>query len=88
MIMDALIVAITSVIGFVIGLFPTGSGLPQAVHTASVQIGSYARAFDDLLPIDTLFTILTLVIIVQLSVSAFYGIRWVISHIPFIGGRG
>jgi len=88
MIMDGLIAVVTTIITFIVNLFPSGGGLPQEVHEGAIAIGSYARAFDDLLPIDTLFTVLTLLIIIQLAVSSFYAIRWLISHIPFIGGRG
>jgi len=88
MITDFFLTIAVYIVNFIINLFPVGAGLPQQVHTASVAIGSYAHAFDALLPIDTLFTVLSMVIVVQLSVSAFYAIRWLISHIPFIGGRG
>jgi len=87
MIIDAFLGILVYVLNIVINIFPNGAGLPQQVHTASVAIGGYAHTFDALLPIDTLFTVLILTITVQLAVSAFQALRWLISYVPFIGGR-
>jgi len=88
MIVDAFLSLLTYILTLVISIFPNGNGLPDEVMTASTVIGGYAHTFDALLPIDTLFTVLTLTISVQLAIGAFNALRWIVSYIPLIGGRG
>jgi len=87
MIIDAFLSLLLYILNIIISIFPNGGGFPQEVHTASTVIGGYAHTFDALLPIDTLFTVLTLTITVQLTIGAFNAIRWIVSYVPFIGGR-
>jgi len=72
----------------IIGLFPVSTGLPAAAHTAASQIGGYFGMFSHLIPIGTLLTVLTLVFTVEIGVFGFRTLKWVISHLPFIGGKG
>jgi len=72
----------------IVGIFPSGSGFPQSVHTAAQYIGGYARSLDPILPFDTLYQIILLVIIVEVAILGFKTFKWIISHIPFLGGHG
>jgi len=72
----------------IISVFPQGTGFPAQVHTASQQIGGYVGILDPIFPIDTLYQIIILVIVIEIAILGFKSLKWVISHIPFVGGRG
>jgi len=88
MITDAFLEIVKYLLTLTLSVFPNSEGLPTIVHSSAVAIGGYARTFDAILPIDTIFTVVSLVITVQLSILAFKSFKWLISHVPFIGGRG
>jgi len=88
MIITAFINILVYLMETAISLFPFGEGLPVEVHESATYIGSYAKTFDAILPINTLFTVLTILITVELIILTFKSFKWLISHIPFIGGRG
>jgi len=51
-------------------------------------LGGYLTMWSPILPISTLIACLTLVFGVEIGIFSFKGIKWIISHIPFIGGKG
>lgn len=69
-------------------LFPASEGLPSDVSAALTQFGGYVGILSPILPISTMATVFALVITFELSVFGFKGIKWLISHVPFVGGRG
>lgn len=73
---------------FLIGLFPTGTGFPEGFHTAVTALGGYFHILDPLVPISTLLTCLSLIFGVEIAIFGFRTLKWLISHIPFLGGRG
>jgi len=72
----------------IVAIFPDSTGLPTDVTTALTQFGGYVGILSPILPISSLATVFALVITFELSVFAFKGIKWLISHVPFVGGRG
>jgi len=75
-------------ISFIIGLFPVGTCFPTEVHSAFTTLGSYVGIIDVFVSLDTLLWCLTFVFSVEIIIFGFKTIKWVISHIPFIGGKG
>lgn len=73
---------------FLINLFPVGEGFSTEVHTAFQTLGGYMHILDPIVPWATLLTCLTLIFTVEIGIFGFRSVRWVISHIPFIGGKG
>jgi hypothetical protein len=69
-------------------IFPSSTGFPTEVTTAVTTFGSYITIIDAIVPMDTLGYIVGLIIAMELLIFSFKGLRWLISHIPFIGGRG
>lgn len=88
MIIDAFLSILTFFLDLMVNVFPTGNGFPQDVHTSAQYIGGYARALDPLIPFDTLGQVILLLITVELAILGFKTFRWLLSHVPFIGGRG
>jgi len=84
----ALLNLIYSFLSYLIGLFPTGSGFPTEVHSAVSSLGGYLHILDPLVPISTLLACLTLIFTVEIALFGFKTVKWIISHIPFFGGRG
>lgn len=76
------------VLSLIISIFPSSTGFPSDVDTAVSSIGGYLGILDPLVPISTMLTILTLIITFELTVFAFKGMKWLFSHVPFIGGKG
>jgi len=71
-----------------IGWFPAGSGFNETVHNSVIWLGGYLALIDDLVPISTLATIMLLVFSLEIGLFGFRTLKWIISHIPAIGGRG
>lgn len=88
MIVSAFIIFSTYVLTLVISLFPNSTGLPSSFQTAADTMGSYVGLINTLLPIDALAFAITTLITVQLSIFGFKTFKWVLSHLPWFGGRG
>lgn len=76
-----------SIINGIIGFFPTGPGFNVEVHDAVTSLGGYLQILDPLIPIATLLTVVSLVFTVEIALFGFRTLKWVISHIPFVGGK-
>jgi len=74
-------------ISFLIGLLPLSVGLPDEVHEAATLIGAYLDMLDPALPVTTLFSCLVLYVSVQIGIFGFRTFRWVMSHLPQVGGN-
>jgi len=72
----------------VLSIFPDSSGIPTGFTTAVDYFAGYVGILDPLVPLDTLGTVFLIILTYELSVWGFRGFRWVISHIPLVGGRG
>jgi len=88
MITTAFLAIVNYFFQLIVSVFPAGNGFPAQVHTASQQIGGYVGILDPIFPIDTLYQIIILVIVIEIAILGFKSLKWVISHIPFVGGRG
>lgn len=71
-----------------VNLFPLSTGFPTGAHEAMALLGGYIGIFSPILPMTTLITVITIVFSVEISVFGFRTLKWVISHLPFIGGKG
>lgn len=88
MIIDSIINLAYSIVNFFIGLFPAGAFLPSEIGTATIALGEFLALISPLVPLATLFTISTFIIVIELSIFGFRTAKWFFSFIPFIGGRG
>jgi len=80
--------AVYSFLQFLIGIIPTGGVFPSEVHSAFSTLGSYVGIMDVFIPLSVLLYCLTAIFTVELAVFTFKTIKWLISHIPLIGGKG
>lgn len=76
------------VLSLLFAVFPESSGFPEEVLTAINYIAGYTAIINTLVPMETVGTILGLVITFELAVFAFKGLRFVFGYVPFVGGRG
>lgn len=88
MITNAILQLAYFVISGVINLLPTSTGFPSDVHTAMSGLGGYMAIWNPLVPVATMLTCLGIVFSVEIAVFGFKTVKWLISHIPFIGGKG
>jgi len=72
----------------IIDIFPTGSTFPTEVHTAFSTLGSYVGLMDVFVPVSTMLWCLTLLFGIEIAIFGFKTLKWVISFIPMIGGKG
>jgi len=75
-------------LSFLINHLPSGGVFPTEVHSAFSTLGGYVGMFDVFVPISTLLYCLLLLFSVEIGVFAFKTIKWLVSHIPLIGGKG
>jgi len=73
---------------FIIGILPSSEGFPEAAYEAFNQAGSYFDIWSPVIPIDVVFTCVGIVFAVELGLFGFKTLKWIISHIPWIGGKG
>ncbi|MFA6251562.1 MAG: hypothetical protein WC603_02975 [Candidatus Paceibacterota bacterium] len=86
--LDFLAQQVHSFLSFLIGLFPSGTGFPEGFHTAMATLGGYVHLLDPLVPMATLLTCVTLIFTVEIAIFGFKVLRWILSHVPFLGGKG
>lgn len=85
MITGALIEIANTIIEAILSVFPTSSGFPSDVQTAFTYLGGYVGMLDPLIPIDTLGTVVGIVLTVELIIFSFRAITWIFSKIPVVG---
>jgi len=88
MITNALIAFGVAIGNFILSVFPDGSGFPSTFTDAVTTFSGYLAILNPIFPYETLLQIIQLVIAYQLIVLAWRGTRWLVSHLPFIGGNG
>lgn len=88
MIVSSFIVFVTYLLSLVVGLFPTSTGFSSGFSTAASQMSGYVGLINTLLPVDTLAIAISTLVTVQLSVFGFKSFKWLLSHLPIVGGRG
>jgi hypothetical protein len=88
MIFSTLILISAYIANTILSFFPDSSGFPADVDNAILHIAGYVGILDPIVPLQTLATVLSLVIAFELSVFGFKALRWLFSHVPMIGGRG
>jgi len=88
MILTAIINLAYTLIHWLIQVFPASTGFPAEASTAFTSLGGYAGVFSPILPLSTLATCVGLVLSLELGIFAFKSIKWIISHIPWVGGKG
>jgi len=77
-----------SILNWLINLLPASSGFPTEAHTAMTTLGGYLGIASPLVPIATLLSVLTLIFSIEIGIFGFKTIKWIMSHIPWIGGKG
>lgn len=87
MITTAIINLAYSVVSWFIGLFPVGSTFPEEVHSSVLWLGGFFMLLNDIIPISSLVAIIVLVFSLELSLFGFRTLKWIISHLPFVGGK-
>jgi len=75
-------------LNWVINLFPNSDGFSSAFHTAVSTLGGYLSIWSPILPIAVLTPLLTTVVGVELAIFGFKTVKWIVSHIPYVGGKG
>jgi len=76
------------ILGVIILALPTGTGFPADVQSAFTTLAGYVQILNTLLPIGTLASVLAVLVATDLAIFGFKSLKWLVSYIPFIGGRG
>lgn len=88
MITETLLTISNFVISIIINLFPAGTGFPSSVHTAASYLGQNVGFLNPIIPLETLQQILLLIIGIEILIFTFKTVKWAVSFLPFVGGRG
>jgi len=88
MITTAFLTISYSLLSWILSLLPSSEGFPDVAHTAVSSIGGYFGILSPIVPIATLFTVVSLIFTVEIGIFGFKTVKWIISHIPWVGGRG
>lgn len=67
-----------------IGILPSTSGLPSAISTSFQYVFGFLYAFDFILPVQTILTILGLSLSFELAIQIWHGIHWLLAKIPIL----
>jgi len=71
----------------IIGFFPTSTGFPPEVLSSATTIGGYVTMISTIVPMGTLATCVAIAFSVEIAIFGFKTLRWLIGHIPLIGGN-
>jgi len=88
MILDGLILVALFIVNIIVSVFPDSNGFPVEVETAISQFSGYANILSPILPLSVMVQLLTYVVLFEIALFSFKGFKWIMSHIPYIGGRG
>lgn len=75
-------------LAFIIGLIPASQGFPPEVLAAAEAVGSKIGIFGPVMDVATLSAVLGILFSAQIGIWAWKSFKWIVSHIPWIGGRG
>lgn len=78
MITDGLISLPIAVLSYIIGLLPTYTGLPSGMSTSILWVGQQTVALGDLLPLDTIWQIIMLIVTIEIAILAFNTVAWLL----------
>lgn len=76
------------ILSIVSAVFPNSSGFSQEFLTNFETLGGYVALVNTLFPVDTLATVLTILIATELIIFGFRSFKWIFSYLPFVGGKG
>lgn len=85
MITTAIINTAYYVLGFFVAIFPLSAGFPSEVASAFTYLGGYVQMLDPLVPIDTLGTVVGIMVTIELTIFAYKILSWIFSKVPIIG---
>lgn len=88
MIPDIFLSVVYWIVAGIIGWFPLSSGFGPGTIQAASTIGGYGGIFAPLVNYAVLGGCVAVVFAVEMGVYGFRTLKWIISHIPFIGGKG
>lgn len=88
MITDAFITLPYSFLAMLIGFLPASQGFPPEVLSAANLVGSKIAIFEPVMPVATMSACLGILFSAQLGIWGWKTFKWIISHIPYFGGRG
>jgi len=88
MIVSAFISLAFLILDGIVSLLPNSTGFPQGAHDAVSGLGGYFGMFAPILPMSTLATCVGLIFSVEIAIFGFKSIKWIVSHIPWVGGHG
>lgn len=88
MILSAVINLAYYLISSIVNVFPVSSGFTSEATNAIHSIAGYLFIWDPLVPISTLATVVGLVFALEIGVFTFKTIKWIMSHVPMVGGKG
>lgn len=74
-------------LNFLLSVFPASSGFPPEVLNSATTIGGYLHLVSPILPVSTLLTVVGIVFSVEIAIFGFKTVRWLVGHIPVIGGN-
>jgi len=75
-------------IASVINALPASAGLPAWIMTGAAGLGGYLSMANIIAPVPVMLAGLTIVFGTDIAIWTYKGVKSIISHIPFIGGRG
>jgi len=76
MITDGLIALPIAILSFLIGLLPAYAGLPSGMEASILWVGTQTLALGDLLPLDTLWVIVKLIVTIEIAIMGFNTLAW------------
>jgi len=88
MIFTGFVYVVAYLLGSIIAFLPTSTGFPASVASSFTTFAGYVQILNTLLPISTLATVLGIIISVDIAIFTFKTLKWLVSHLPIIGGRG
>jgi len=76
------------ILAFIVSVFPASEGFPAEVSSSASYLGGLIGVFNPIVPLGTLATVLGLYVAFDVVVFGFKTFKWILSFVPFIGGKG
>lgn len=76
------------VLSALIGILPDSTGYTTETLASFELMAGYAQILNSIIPAVELAVVLGIVIAVDIAIISFKTFRWLLAHLPLVGGRG
>jgi len=85
MIISGFLYTAAFILSLILAVFPNSTGLPVEFSNAIDTLSGYVGILDPLVPVATLATCFSIILLYEVTIFAFNALTWIYKRVPLIG---